>query len=228
MTDARSGVVLYVGSDAHVLVGWDDESTSVLPQEALLLATAPESAQPSQQAPKGRAPLHRRARTLEEPRGQSPDRVDEAAAERALAELLAEQRRYYRERGRPSTTTGGCAATPTRSTPRAKPVGSRTCKSSRLRSKRSGRGGEVLELAAGTGVWTEQLLRLSERVTAVDAVAEVLELNRARTGGAAEYLLADLFAWQPPRRFDVCFFGFWLCTFRAGSSTRSGSSSVGR
>ena len=31
-----TGVVLYVGSDAHVLVGWDDESVAVLPQEALL------------------------------------------------------------------------------------------------------------------------------------------------------------------------------------------------
>ncbi len=47
-TDARSGVVLYVGSDANVLVGWDDESTSVLPQEALLFASSTESAQPSQ------------------------------------------------------------------------------------------------------------------------------------------------------------------------------------
>ena len=46
--DARSGVVLYVGSDTNVLVGWDDESTSVLPQEALLLATLTESAAPAQ------------------------------------------------------------------------------------------------------------------------------------------------------------------------------------
>ncbi len=60
--------------------------------------------------------------------------------------------------------------------------------------------GDVLELAAGTGLWTQQLLRFTDRVTAVDAVAEVLELNRARTGGAAEYLLADLFAWQPEGR----------------------------
>ena len=37
------GVVLYVGSDAKVLVGWDDESTSVLPQEALALKTANDS-----------------------------------------------------------------------------------------------------------------------------------------------------------------------------------------
>lgn len=46
-------------------------------------------------------------------------------------------------------------------------------------------------------------------MTAVDAVQEVMELNRARTGGAAEYVLADAFAWEPPRRFDVCFFAFW-------------------
>src|SRR5919206_1553641 len=71
-------------------------------------------------------------------------------------------------------------------------------------------GGDVLELAAGTGTWTRQLLRYAERVTAVDAVPEVLELNRAKTGGAAEYVLADVFAWEPPRAFDVCVFGFWL------------------
>jgi hypothetical protein len=36
----RAGVILYVGSDAKVLVGWNDESTSVLPQEALVLRGA--------------------------------------------------------------------------------------------------------------------------------------------------------------------------------------------
>jgi hypothetical protein len=36
-------------------------------------------------------------------------------------------------------------------------------------------------------------LRHADRVTAVDAVAEVLELNRAWTSGAADYLLADVF-----------------------------------
>jgi hypothetical protein len=45
-TAARSGVVLYVGSDANVLVGWDDESTSVMPKEALL-PTAADSNPPS-------------------------------------------------------------------------------------------------------------------------------------------------------------------------------------
>jgi len=69
--------------------------------------------------------------------------------------------------------------------------------------------GDVLELAAGTGIWTRHLLRHADRLTAVDAVAEVLELNRARNGGTADYVLADVFEWEPPREFDICFFGFW-------------------
>jgi SAM-dependent methyltransferase len=72
--------------------------------------------------------------------------------------------------------------------------------------------GDVLELAAGTGNWTRRLVRTADRVTAVDAVPEVLELNRAKLGAGADvdYVLADVFEWEPPRPFDVCFFGFWL------------------
>jgi len=69
--------------------------------------------------------------------------------------------------------------------------------------------GDVLELAAGTGIWTQRLLQHADRVTAVDAAPEVLELNRERTGDAADYVLADVFTWEPPRAFDACFFGFW-------------------
>lgn len=70
--------------------------------------------------------------------------------------------------------------------------------------------GDVLELAAGTGNWTRQLVRHADRVTAVDAVPAVLELNQAKVTGTVEYVVADVFAWEPPRAFDVCFFGFWL------------------
>jgi demethylmenaquinone methyltransferase/2-methoxy-6-polyprenyl-1,4-benzoquinol methylase len=71
--------------------------------------------------------------------------------------------------------------------------------------------GDVLELGAGTGNWTRHLVRHADRVTAVDAAPEVLELNRTKLGGAAaDYVLADVFAWDPPRAFDVCFFAFWL------------------
>jgi demethylmenaquinone methyltransferase/2-methoxy-6-polyprenyl-1,4-benzoquinol methylase len=73
--------------------------------------------------------------------------------------------------------------------------------------------GAVLELAAGTGLWTERLVRTATSVTAVDASPEVLALNRERVtgvGAPVEHVVADLFAWEPPRRYDVVFFSFWI------------------
>ncbi|MFN8497504.1 MAG: class I SAM-dependent methyltransferase [Anaerolineae bacterium] len=71
--------------------------------------------------------------------------------------------------------------------------------------------GDVLELAAGTGWWTERLARHATRITAVDSSAEALALNRARVGDdKVSYVQADLFAWQPTRMYDVVFFSFWL------------------
>jgi SAM-dependent methyltransferase len=71
--------------------------------------------------------------------------------------------------------------------------------------------GDVLELACGTGLWTRRLARRANRLTAVDASPEVLALNASRVAdGNVEYVQADLFDWSPPRRFDVCFFSFWL------------------
>jgi demethylmenaquinone methyltransferase/2-methoxy-6-polyprenyl-1,4-benzoquinol methylase len=43
--------------------------------------------------------------------------------------------------------------------------------------------GQVLELAGGTGLWTERLTRWADSVTIIDASAEVLALNRTRVGG---------------------------------------------
>ena len=130
--------------------------------------------------------------------------MDETAVER----VLAEQRRYYRERApeyddwwfrRASYALDAEEA--------ARWFADVRQLEAALES--FGPRGDVLELAAGTGIWTRQLLRHADRVTAVDAVGEVLELNRARTGGAADYVLADVFDWEPSRQFDVCFFGFW-------------------
>jgi 2-polyprenyl-3-methyl-5-hydroxy-6-metoxy-1,4-benzoquinol methylase len=71
--------------------------------------------------------------------------------------------------------------------------------------------GEVLELACGTGLWTERLFPAAAHVTAVDAAPETLALNRQRMAGrAVEYLEADLFSWRPTRRYDFIFFSFWL------------------
>jgi demethylmenaquinone methyltransferase/2-methoxy-6-polyprenyl-1,4-benzoquinol methylase len=47
---------------------------------------------------------------------------------------------------------------------------------------------------------------LADSVVAVDANPETLELNTPE----AEHVVADIFAWEPPRQFDFCFFGFWL------------------
>jgi SAM-dependent methyltransferase len=71
--------------------------------------------------------------------------------------------------------------------------------------------GSVLELACGPGVWTGQLLRYAADVTAVDASPEMLAIAAARVGRErVRFIQADLFTWQPDRRYDVVFIGFWL------------------
>jgi demethylmenaquinone methyltransferase/2-methoxy-6-polyprenyl-1,4-benzoquinol methylase len=71
--------------------------------------------------------------------------------------------------------------------------------------------GNVLELACGTGLWTERLLRDAKSVTVVDGSPEMLDLCRSRVGEQrVSYVQADLFAWEPERTYEVCFFGFWL------------------
>jgi demethylmenaquinone methyltransferase/2-methoxy-6-polyprenyl-1,4-benzoquinol methylase len=71
--------------------------------------------------------------------------------------------------------------------------------------------GEVLELACGTGLWTRHLVERHSRVVAIDASVEVIAVNRGRVrSDLVEYVVADLFAWQPAARFDAVFFSFWL------------------
>lgn len=74
-----------------------------------------------------------------------------------------------------------------------------------------GATGDVLEMAGGTGWWTERLGRTAGRLTVLDASPETLDLNRARVGRPdVDYVVADLFTWQPERTYDVVFFSFWL------------------
>jgi SAM-dependent methyltransferase len=75
--------------------------------------------------------------------------------------------------------------------------------------------GDVLELACGTGLWTVELARHANSITAVDASPEVLDINRSRLREARpetpiDHVRADLFDWRPEDRYDVVFFGFWL------------------
>lgn len=74
-----------------------------------------------------------------------------------------------------------------------------------------GASGRVLELAGGTGWWTERLARTADELTVVDASAETLEHNRARVGrDDVTYVVADVFDWRPTQQYDVVFFSFWL------------------
>jgi len=72
--------------------------------------------------------------------------------------------------------------------------------------------GHVLELACGPGpLFTSELVRHAESVTAVDASPAMLELNRARVASPkVTYVEADLFSWSPDRTYDFVFFGHWL------------------
>ena len=48
-------------------------------------------------------------------------------------------------------------------------------------------------------------------MTAVDAAPEMLAIARQRVGNLpVEFIEADVFAWEPPRRYDTVLFAFWL------------------
>ena len=72
--------------------------------------------------------------------------------------------------------------------------------------------GRVLELAPGTGKWTELLLRHAESITAVDSAPEMIDLARERVSGdpRVTFVQADLFSFEPDQRYDLVFFGFFI------------------
>jgi len=55
------------------------------------------------------------------------------------------------------------------------------------------------------------LVKMADRVTALDGSPEMIAINRAKVGDPrVTYREADLFAWRPEEPFDLVFFGFWL------------------
>jgi protein-L-isoaspartate O-methyltransferase len=71
--------------------------------------------------------------------------------------------------------------------------------------------GKVLEIACGTGLWTEALAGPADTVTAIDAAPEVVEIARARVRSAkVTFEVADVFSWTTSAPFDVIFFSAWL------------------
>lgn len=72
-------------------------------------------------------------------------------------------------------------------------------------------GGRVLEIACGTGLWTEAVAGLADTVVAIDVAPEALAIARDRVqSGNVTFEVADVFSWTTGDRFDVIFFSAWL------------------
>jgi len=71
-------------------------------------------------------------------------------------------------------------------------------------------GGDVLDLACGTGYWTEKLARRARTVTALDGSAPMLEQVGEHGLANVHTVQADLFSWNPPTQWDAVFFAHWL------------------
>lgn len=70
---------------------------------------------------------------------------------------------------------------------------------------------QVLELACGTGIWTQILLQMSSHITAVDAAPEMLAIAQQKLGNVpVSYQQADVFQWEPGQQYDLVFFANWL------------------
>lgn len=73
-------------------------------------------------------------------------------------------------------------------------------------------GATVLEVACGTGYWTQFIAPAAARVVAIDSAPEMLRIAEQRVGASnVEFLVGDAYAL--PRmscRFDAAFAGFWL------------------
>lgn len=72
---------------------------------------------------------------------------------------------------------------------------------------------EVLELAPGTGLWTQRFLGRVETLTVVDVSAEMVKVAEERLGdqwGDVVFEQADLFEWEPVREYDGVVFCFWI------------------
>ena len=68
--------------------------------------------------------------------------------------------------------------------------------------------GNVLEIACGTGLWTEALAGWADTLTAIDTAPEALDIARQRANATFE--VADVFSWRSDTRYDVIFFSAWL------------------
>ena len=71
-------------------------------------------------------------------------------------------------------------------------------------------GARVIEVACGTGYWTQFIAPVASRVLALDSAAETISIAKARVPeGKVDFLVGDAYA-LPRGRFDAAFAGFWF------------------
>lgn len=118
--------------------------------------------------------------------------------------LLADQIRYYRARAAEFDQTVYGTDREEAERPKSPDEDERVVRDLHL-------SGDVLELACGTGAWTQHLARVADSVLAVDVAAEMLEFARPKIASSnVTFVQADVFTWSPGRHFDAIFFAFWL------------------
>jgi ubiquinone/menaquinone biosynthesis C-methylase UbiE len=68
----------------------------------------------------------------------------------------------------------------------------------------------TIELACGTGIWTQEFLATSRTLHAVDASPAMIALNRVHNEDMVTFECADVFHWTPSHRFDRVAVAFFL------------------
>ncbi|MFC5472534.1 class I SAM-dependent methyltransferase [Paraherbaspirillum soli] len=70
---------------------------------------------------------------------------------------------------------------------------------------------DVLELACGTGFWTEQIAASAKSVLALDINPEMIALAQAKNlpSDKVRFALGDASQLQVEQKFSACFLGFW-------------------
>ena len=73
-------------------------------------------------------------------------------------------------------------------------------------------GASVIEVACGTGYWTQFVAPVATRVVALDPSPETLEIARSRvTSSTASFVTGDAYALSPSLgSFSAAFAGFWF------------------
>jgi SAM-dependent methyltransferase len=73
-------------------------------------------------------------------------------------------------------------------------------------------GKSVLEVACGTGYWTQFIAPVASRVLAVDASVETMRIARSRVkGGEVAFVEGDAYRLpDAPEKFEAAFAGFWI------------------